>query len=64
MSLVIVYSYRFHNEEHGADIRAEPYATLELIKEKGWLPIMSQSLEVDSSEVIDGRYFPVHDANP
>ena len=59
MSLVIVYAYEFYNAEQGAYERADPLATLEVIEGKGWRPIKTVSLEVDSSQLSDGgRYHP------
>lgn len=62
MSIVTVYAYKFYCNEQGALIRADPYATLDFIRLKQWEPIMSVSLQVDSSKVIGGRYHPSTDA--
>lgn len=61
MSLITVYAYRFFSEEQNAFIRADPYATLDLIKLKQWEPIIADALQVDSSEIFDGRYHPALD---
>ena len=58
MSLVTVYAYRVYNAEQGAYVRADPFATMEIIKEKGWQLIVSEFLEVDASQIFDRRYHP------
>jgi hypothetical protein len=62
MSIVTVYAYKFYCDEQGALIRADPYATLDFIRRQNWEPILSLSLQVDSSKVIDERYHPSTDA--
>lgn len=57
MSLVTVYAYEFFNAEQGIYQRADPLATLEIIEAKGWRPIRTVSLEVDSSQLSDGGRF-------
>ena len=60
MSLVTVYAYKVYSAEQDGFEPANVFATLETIKENELLrPIMSVSLQVDSSQINErGRYHP------
>ena len=59
MSIITVYSFRYHNQEQGQDILGAGKCTRDEITKKGWMIIESSAEDIDSSLLTaTGRYYP------
>ncbi|UCV02451.1 hypothetical protein [Dechloromonas denitrificans] len=59
MSIITVYSFRYHDQEQGLDTLGEGKVTQDKITKNGWMIIESSAEDIDSSLLTTtGRYYP------